>query len=240
MLIHEDWELERAAVSGDFDVIVPVSVYLPEDGGEAQITAYDAVWDICKRYEEREHGGLLTDEARRRLCDELEPTVRRLGYDIDRKGSRVILEYRLDGCEPSAEADGGAVIIHSKREVAGIPCLVLHRPEPDPADETDICAVVMCDGAICTVAGVNDYADDDAVEIYVETAKKYRGRGFGTAAVRALAAHLCGQGCSVAYNCAETNRASSGIAERLSMTLVGRRYSIICYAGEIIDSKEKE
>lgn len=240
MLIHENRELESAAMSGDFDIIVPVSVYLPENGGEAQITAYDIVWEICERYAERGKDLLFSAETRNSLCDELTPIVEEIGYDIDRRGSRVILEYRFDECDLPEEDDGGAVIVGSAKEIEGIPCRVLHRPDPDPDDPTDACAVVICDGAICAVAGVNDYADDEAVEIYAETAKKYRGRGFGTAAVRTLAAYLHRQGCIVAYNCAETNRASSKIAERLSMTLVGRRYSVICYAGEIIDSKEKE
>ena len=79
------------------------------------------------------------------------------------------------------------------------------------------------------LAGINDIADDDAVEIFVETAKEYRRKGYGTAVVATLVRHLTKLGYSVAYNCAESNRASSAIAEKLGMTLKGRRLSVVCY-----------
>lgn len=236
MLIHEDHELESAAMSGDFDVIVPVSVFVPEIG-EHEIVAYNCVWDICEKYERDNRSDILNRGAIEKLFSEVAPAASQMGYSIDSKGSRVILEHRIK--EPTAaiiEEAAGALIIRSAVEINGLVCPLLHHPEPDEYDETDVCAVVVKDGVICACAGVNDLADDDACEIFVETAAEYCGKGYGTAAVAALVLHLCGQGCEVAYNCAENNLASSAIARKLGMTLIGRRLSMICYAGEIFDT----
>ena len=71
---------------------------------------------------------------------------------------------------------------------------------------------------------------DDTYEIYVETAKAYRGRGFATAAVAALSEYLIGRGCVVGYKCGEDNEASAAVAEKLGMKLDGCRFDMVCYA----------
>ena len=234
MLIHEDSELETAAMCGDFDVIVPVSIYLPCGEGEPEITAYRNVWDICRKYETENFSDILDGPALGGLLCELAPVVREMGYDIDLKGSKIILEYRAERVTSAIEKyAGGADIVETGMELEGLECPLIHRPEPDGLDETDVCAVVVKSGEICACAGVNDLSDDDLYEIFVETAVPYRGHGYGTAAVAALARRLIDIGCTVGYRCAETNRASLRIAEKLGMTYTGKRFSVICYAGEL-------
>jgi len=233
MLIHEDPEFEAAATSGDFDIIVPVSIFVPENGDEPVFTAYNVVWDICEQYEKDHPDDLLNADAIRKLCREVVPIVNDMGYSVDLKGSRLIHDYRISGVNEQIERYAAkAEIITSETEIDGLECPLLHAPRPD---EDDVCAVVIENGVVCACAAINDFSDDDSVEINVETAVNYRGRGFGTAATAALVRYLINSGETVAYNCAESNKASSGIAEKLGMTLLGKHFNIICYAGEIVD-----
>lgn len=231
MLIHEDIELERAILEDKFCVCVPVSVWLEEGNTEPEITAYNCVWDICSEYEKRFGGDPFCGDATDLLCGKIAPVMRAYGYELDSKESRVNREYRItETDEKIADIAKTAMLVRSAEQIAGIPCLCLHDPDPDYEDEAYACAVVICDGAICAVAGVNDLFTDDTHEIFVETAKEYRGRGFATAAVAALTKHLTGLGYTVGYKCGEDNKASVAVAEKVGMPLAGRRYDLLCYA----------
>lgn len=231
MLLHETLEIEEAALEGGLCICVPVSVWLEEGMDEAEITAYGNVWDICEEYEKRFSDSLFCAEARDFLMDRIAPIVKNYGYEADTKAFGVTLEYRIGRSSRTVRKYAeGAVIVRSADEIKDYPCPLLHKPDPDDEDEAFACAVVICDGAVVALAGVNDFFTDDTHEIFVETAKEYRGRGFGTAAVAALTDHLAGLGLTVGYKCGEDNKASSAIAEKLGMTLSGRRMDLVCYA----------
>lgn len=229
MLVHEDPVLEKAAMEGELCIAVPVSVYKPECG-ECVITAYENVWDICDAHEKKYGDDILSEESVKGLFAAVAPVAEGMGYSADVKESRIIREYRARGERlPSFDCDENVVTVGDTAEVEGLECLLLHDPEPDPDDEEDVCTVIIKDGRIVALAGINDIADDDSVEIFVETAKDFRGRGYGTAVTAALVNHLARIGYNTAFNCAESNKASSAIAEKLGMTLEGRRYSLVCY-----------
>ncbi len=231
MLIHEDKMLESAAMEGELCIAVPVSVFVPHSDGECRITAYENVWEICMEHEAEYGSDILGETSVKELFSKIAPVADGMGYEADEKESRVILEYRISSPnEDISGFSGNARIIHDTAEVEGLECHLLHSPCPDPEDECDVCAVVIRDNTVVSCAGVNDISDDDAVEIFVETAKDYRGCGYGKATVSALVRHLTNMNYTVAYNCAETNKASSAIAEKLGMTLVGKRLSVVCYA----------
>ncbi|MBE6707724.1 MAG: GNAT family N-acetyltransferase [Ruminococcaceae bacterium] len=231
MLVHEDKILEDAAMGGELCIAVPVSVYIPLPNGEWEITAYENVWEICMEHEAKYGEDILSDSSVKELFSKISPVADKMGYTADEKESRVIREYRVSSLnEDILNYSDMAQIVRDESEIRGLECPLLHPPCPDPEDECDVCAVVVRDGVIVSCAGVNDISDDDAVEIFVETAKAYRGKGYGKAAVATLVRHLTNSGYAVAYNCADTNKSSSAIAEKLNMTLAGKRLSIVCFA----------
>ncbi len=230
MLVHEDFEIESAAVAGEFCLCVPVSVRLDAHSAEAVITAYENVWDICTEYE-RNYSDPFSAEAVQFLEENVAPIIEKCGYSCDSGDHRVVREYTLSQVnDVIKEAAKNARIIRSPEDICGLKCLCLHKPEVDPDDEYGVCAVVIRDGVICAVAGVNDFFTDDTVEIHVETAKEYRKTGCGSAAVAALTEYLTGMGCTVGYKCGSENTGSVKIAERLGMTYVGKVYDMVCYA----------
>ena len=231
MLIHEDKLLEDAAMKGELCIAVPVSVYLPANDDACVITAYGNVWKICMEHEAKYGCDILCESSVKELYSKISPIADEMGYEADEKESRVIEEYRISSVnEDILRHSAQAVIIHDPSDAEGFECHLLHPPCPDPEDECDVCAVVVRDGVIVSCAGVNDIADDDAVEIFVETAKDHRGLGYGKSTVSSLIRHLTNNGYAVAYNCAESNKRSSAIAEKLGMTLTGKRMSVVCYA----------
>jgi RimJ/RimL family protein N-acetyltransferase len=233
LLIHEDPFFEEAAMSGDFDVIVPVSIFVPANGDEQIITAYNAVWDICEEYEKKNSDDILNAKSLGELCRDIVPIVREMDYDVDLKGSRVILEYRIDSVNEAVEMySRRSTIVRFAEEIEDLEWPLLHVPD---SDDEDPCSIVSENGVVCAFAGINDFSDDDSVEINVETALEHRGKGCGTAATAGLVKFLIEDGNTVAYNCAESNKASSAIARKLGMTLKGKRFSVVCYAGVITE-----
>lgn len=233
MIVHEDCELESAALGGELCLCVPVSVYLAADSDKAVITSYENVWDICTEYEEKYGDAPFSDEGLLFLENRVAPEIGKCGYLCDRKEHRVINEYMAAAVtKEMRKCSETAVIINSPEEIPELPCLCLHKPEVTSDDDYGVCAVVISDGFVCSVAGVNDMFTDDTAEIYVETAKGFRGRGFGKAAAASLAKYLIERGCVVGYKCAADNTASVCIAEKLGMTYTGKRFDMVCYAEE--------
>ncbi len=233
MLIHEDREIEEAAVSGGLCLCVPVSVRLDAGSDEAVITAYENVWDICTEYERAYGKDPFSPAAIDFLEKNVAPVIKKCGYGCDPRDHRTVAEYTVsEVTDEISTAAEDARLVKDASEITDLPCLCLHKPETDPDDEYGVCAVVIKDGAVCAVAGVNDFFTDDTVEINVETAKDYRRKGFGSAAVAALAEYLVGLGCTVGYKCGTDNKGSVGIAEKLGMTYTGTVFDMVCCAEE--------
>ena len=216
-------------MDGELCICVPVSLWLPENG-ELEITAYKNVWDICEEYEAAHGFDPFEADALEELCNKVEPVASDMGYTMDRKGNRTVLEFSLSEMNDIVKTNAeNAIVIQSYKDVSDHPCLCLHKPET-AEDGFDACAVVVCDNAVCAVAGINDFSDDDSYEIYVETTKDYRGRGYASAAVSALAEYLISKGCTISYKCGSDNAASIAVAKKLGMKLDGCRFDAVCYA----------
>ena len=151
MLLHEDIEMEEAALDGMLCICVPVSVWVPADGREPEITTYRNVWDICREYEKKFGGELFSKSALDWLRNSVEPVAKSMGYTPDRNESRVVREYRIAESNDRIKAyDKNAKLIRNADEVKDMECLCLHKPETGEED-WDACAVVICDGKICAV-----------------------------------------------------------------------------------------
>ncbi|MBE6611163.1 MAG: GNAT family N-acetyltransferase [Ruminococcaceae bacterium] len=88
--------------------------------------------------------------------------------------------------------------------------------------------VTVIGDAIVSVACTNaPMSGRGGMEIGVETAPGYEGRGFGTSNVAALALALKKQGCTALYECASKNRASVRTAENAGGTERARNYYIV-------------
>ncbi len=80
------------------------------------------------------------------------------------------------------------------------------------------------DGCILSLAITHTAPKGGTVELTLETARGYRGRGYGKAALAALTAHLTAQGLSVIYRTRENNTPSVRAALSLGFRAAGLSY----------------
>lgn len=88
-------------------------------------------------------------------------------------------------------------------------------------------ASVYSDGERVSYASVNDLPG--VSEIFVETDEKYRGRGYASACVAALARFLFSQGKKAAYVCDTENVPSMKVAGKAGFIRTGRRLTAVWY-----------
>ncbi len=102
--------------------------------------------------------------------------------------------------------------------------------ELDPAEKIDRMAVIRDGGKIVCFAGLNDICEeDDYIELTVECAEEYRGRGYGTSCAAALGEYLILLGEKVKYICDDSNLASKAVAEGAGFKLYDKRMPFVCY-----------
>lgn len=89
----------------------------------------------------------------------------------------------------------------------------------------DECSATVIDGKIVSVAAA--YKTEDAYEICVEAAQRYRGQGFAAANVTVLSDALLSRGDAVRYLCAETNERSKKVALSAGFCEIGKCYEYI-------------
>lgn len=95
---------------------------------------------------------------------------------------------------------------------------------------SDLPAYVAVEGGKIVSAAVALPSDDDGetAEVGVETAEGFRGRGFATACVSALARELCGRGFEVLYLAQADNPASVSVARGAGFEEHGSILQLIC------------
>lgn len=231
MIRYEDAELEEFVISGEADIAVPLEIYRRSDG-ECVFTVYRAVESAIGKALDRYSADPFSAESIKEFSKLLTPIVNDWGFKLDGKALGVTLEYSRCCSDAALLSDilSGCRVIASSDELDGVPSRLLHRPTPDAEDENDVAAVMIADGQIVAEASVNDYSDEEnALEINVECAAGYRGRGYGASCVAALTAALTARGIKVNYKCRRENLPSRRIAEKLNFNMEGERISFVCY-----------
>ncbi|MBQ8696936.1 MAG: GNAT family N-acetyltransferase, partial [Clostridia bacterium] len=98
-------------------------------------------------------------------------------------------------------------------------------------DEFPVFATLYGGSLVCT-CGVNDFIDENTVEIAVETVEKHRGNGYARSCVCAMVNYLTDKGYEVAYQCYPDNTASMALADACGLSLYSRDYHFVCYEKE--------
>ena len=145
------------------------------------------------------------------------------------------LDYRLSARLGLAEEGSlsDTELIDGNTDMSKWKNATTHALEMDPDDPDDACAIHRVGNTIAAYAALNDFPEEEDVrEIHVECAPAYRKNGYATACTVRLADFLLSRGYSVKYVCRHTNLTSARVAEKAGFTLVGRKYSFVCYRNE--------
>ncbi len=224
-IVYEDADLEEFALGEDSDVAVPISVSEDADGA-VTVTVYSRFAKEAEEFAKKYESDPFSARALDFIDSAFAPPMSGYGFRFEREYDQTLLTFTSSG---KTEKSGKTVYIGTQAELEKYEFMTAGDFEIDDGDPCDAAFAVVEDGKIVSVAAVNDYSDDGAVEINVETAPAFRGRGFATAAVSALASYLEGLGERVTYKCRKSNAASVKVAEKAGMKYAGKAFNYVCY-----------
>jgi rod shape-determining protein MreC len=147
------------------------------------------------------------------------------GFEIGEEADDYFVNYRLE--------NAGGVVRPDTRQMGETGALEnLTGHDIDALEQFGhLCFATVTDGKIvsaaCTNSPVFDDTEGDDIEIGVETAPGYEGRGCGRSNVAALSAALRARGCTALYECASKNIASMKLVQALGGREYARNYYIV-------------
>ena len=233
MIRLEDEDLARFSLTEGY-IAVPFEVYQPV-GGEMRVTVYPGLEGMAQEFVRLFPRDPFSPDAIEWLKKRLTPFVGEYGMTPSRDADVHFLDYRLtDRLDLAKERIlPDTELIDGHTDMSGWKNATTHALEMDPDDPDDACAIHRIGDVIAAYAALNDFPEEEDVrEIHVECAPIYRKSGYATSCTARLAEFLLARGYSVKYVCRHTNRASSRVAEKAGFTLVGRKYSFVCYRNE--------
>lgn len=223
MLTIED---ERDIFEQDYPIIVPLLV--DEYDGDYELEAYSEIASIAEEFHSLFFDRFFTKKAIDWLDERLRPYVEDKGYLrectgkyrwYDRFEARDLRKLAHDRILDSTHRlDSGDYELFVSFSLA-------------EQFEKGLPTFVTLDGdKIVSIATVNEHAKDQKMlEITVETAPSYRGKGYALSNTVALAEHLLEGGYSVSYACSRYNRPSRGLAGKAGFERAGRFYAYTAY-----------
>ena len=209
-------------LNNPYGVIVPFSVTGRTDGSY-ECDVYDVLRD---RLDLTEPDDYLTEGFFRRVNLALAHPVARLGYECDMHLTHsFILHYRSD--TPLYES----AILPSTIRVDDIDGYTDLTDTEFSTEEFPVFATLYGGSLVCT-CGVNDFIDENTIEIAVETVERHRGNGYARSCVCAMVNYLVSKGYTAAYLTYPDNAASVALAQSCGLSLYSRDYHYVCYEKE--------
>ncbi len=210
MITYEEKAFERILFSGLCDTAIPISVRVGKSG--VDICALPSVRDIACEFEKKFGDKPFSKEAREYLQASLRPFMYEHNFIDNRASMKVSDVYAFyEGDLPDSPnaciiTNDDLVKLANRTSAPLCDLLEFRHTVAAVIEGEDIVSVAYTD--VVPKAG-------HAVEIGVETAKDYRGRGLAKRACGALIYKLAKIGCVPIYECLRTNRASVRLARSL-------------------------
>lgn len=212
------WENERELIEEEASMLVPILIQ--EEDGAYRIEAYEGVRAIVEAFAERFQGHFFSKRAIDWLDSQIGPWVNALGYYRESVGLYRWYEVY------EKQSVGGQPLDETERW-SGEECeseLLLDLSPDYPA------YVVKKEGRIISAARTNEFDPcDSCPELTVETAPAWRGKGYASSNITALANELLADFPSVSYVCSRYNRASQKTALKAGFVKTGRFYAYTAY-----------
>ena len=235
MKIYEQKDDEAFVLSGDFDIAIPFSFALYSDSAELQIKVFPSLRPLAEEFAAKFGGEPFSDAAIAWVKETFGAYLADKGFEIGEEADDYFVNYRLENA-------GGAVRSDTRQMGETGKLENLTGYDIDALEQFGhLCFATVTDGKIvsaaCTNSPVFDDTEGDDIEIGVETAPGYEGRGCGRSNVAALSAALRARGCTALYECASKNIASMKLVQALGGREYARNYYIV---GIRADEQENE
>ena len=207
------------------EMAIPLEVWEVE--GDLTIRVWPRLASLARKYQHIYRGELFSDEAIRFLVEGGTPYLNKKGYQVDPMVER--REHILFG-----DAKGHPIPLG----IEAVPLTEEVIAKNENLTEYDLAAtlaagvvayVVIEDGKIVSIAATNEpiFVGIYAVEIGVETAPLYQGKGYATACVIALGNHLTKEEIKTEAHIEYNNAASLAVFESAGYTKAGRVYYLV-------------
>lgn len=222
MIIYEEKAFERILFAGFCDTAIPISVRIEKDG-DTLITALPSLKREAREFEKLFFHDPLSDKAHAWLKEKLCPFMYEHGFKANRQSRKITDIYVRPTLEVSGLDRGDSVLLTSPQKnatTADIESLLKFG---------HIASAVVREGTVVSVAYTDLAPDFDTAEIEVgiETAPAYRGRGLARAALSGLICELAHQGITPVYVTSRGNRASQRLARTLGFVKEAVEYNFV-------------
>lgn len=227
-LITELWEEEAAFLKGEADMILPFSLtYFPGEKEDKKVALeiypmFRAVGDNILKKFAAEPLRTFSEEGISLIKSSIGAAIPELGFTLGEEADDYFICRRILPCNASTKA----IPIKSTE---GLENLTDYDIDTMTEYGHIFCGIVE-DGKILSVACTNSpilEGEPGAVEIGVETADGYGGKGYGRASVTALTNMLSEMGYEVRYEYASKNRPSEALVNSLETELFSVTYYLL-------------
>lgn len=206
---------------GDLDlpVLFPFFIKVTEEGILWQV--YEDIYPELRFLEEMSEDEIFSEEQSERIITVCDGFLSKRGYSL-RYGKlvRYVINDR-NKVNKSLVLDSSEVILEDHGYESDVE---LHTEE---LSEGYICFGTVIDGRIVSVATENPHGEEDTdIDIGVDTAEGYRGRGYAASNVASLVYYLLDTGVTVTYTAEDGNLPSMALAEKVGFDKYARIFQV--------------
>ena len=221
MIITEEKALERLLSLGFCDTAIPISIR-QQHGEEAEITVLPSLKKVAKILEKNFDGRLFSKDAHAFLRESIRPFMDTIGFLDNRQSRKISLIMTLGDVSvtPTIKAVRLKTVSDYSKNLTTAPIRDLIE-----LGHT-VCAVLDGESVVC-VAYTNLPPNAKMVEVGIETAPKYRRRGYAKDCMRALITELAKIGAEPIYYCSQSNTGSVKLARSLGFESEAIEYDYV-------------
>lgn len=220
-------EIEVEEFPLEYPGVVPVMMDMEE--GQLYFEIYEGLEKDIEVFIEEYRGRYFSIEAFEFLCNAVDSYLEDKSYLRDQYGrTRFYRKFILTNPKEVNKEFIKENSVMMSEELKKLPNMTSLFAD-DTGEIPPLSFVTVQEGRIVSVATVNDTSSDTVREITVNTAPKYRGRGFGASNTAALSKYLTEKGYTVAYCVSNYNKQSVRIAKKCGFEEVGKFYAVSAY-----------
>jgi hypothetical protein len=228
-MIYEDDGAEALVLDEEFDIAIPFAVSVSD--GEPEVRVFPSLKKLAVEFLSLFDSSdkIFTTEAIKWAKENFTPFLESNGFTLVNESDDYFLNYRIPNADRS-------LILNNTRVITSVGNLInLTGYDFDTMSqyghlcfatvEGDKIVSAACTNYSCILA--NSESDYREIEIGVETAEGYRGKGYAKSNVTALASMLSDHGYSILYECESGNTASIALANSLHGELYARNFCVV-------------
>jgi len=215
--------VDNTPLTEGFDMLFPVGVTLTAEGIRT-VTAFQECRDAAEYLDGIPAEDLFAPATQEALLAMLAERLATWGYEAETATTTV---YHLTDRQ---QIDRRVILPSSEPLMPDHGYENLTDCEPDPLGEGLLCFGTVADGRILSAASENPHAEGDTVvDVGVETAEGYEGKGYAASNVAALAYYLLDPGVTVTYIAEDDNLPSRRVAEKVGFIPHTRELRVVAY-----------